>query len=69
MNGEKTLFAEPDLKGAFIGLGLDTGRAEMYLAVLEGLAFGIRQLFDAMKNEQQPAYFTIVGGGAKVKYG
>lgn len=65
MNGEKTLFAEPDLKGAFIGLGLDTGRAEMYLAVLEGLAFGIRQLFDAMKNEQQPAYFTIVGGGAK----
>lgn len=67
MNGEKTLFAEPDLKGAFIGLGLETGRTEMYLAVLEGLAFGIRQLFEAMKNEKPPEYFTIVGGGAKSK--
>lgn len=67
MNGEKTLFAEPDLKGAFIGLGLETGRTEMYLAVLEGLAFGIRQLFEAMKNEEPPEYFTIVGGGAKSK--
>lgn len=67
MNGEKTLFAEPDLKGAFIGLGLETGRIEMYLAVLEGLAFGIRQLFEAMKNEKPPEYFTIVGGGAKSK--
>ncbi|MGM0166133.1 xylulokinase [Enterococcus sp. AZ135] len=65
MNGEKTLFAAPDLRGAFIGLGLETGRAEMYLAVLEGVAFGIRQLFERMKNEGQPEYFTIVGGGAK----
>ncbi len=31
MNGEKTLFADPNLKGAFIGLGLETRRAEMYL--------------------------------------
>ncbi|MBO0451257.1 xylulokinase [Candidatus Enterococcus murrayae] len=65
MNGEKTLFADPELRGAFLGLGLETGRPEMYLAVLEGLAFGIRQLFEAMKNEEQPEYFTIVGGGAK----
>lgn len=65
MNGEKTLFANPSLKGAFIGLGLETERAEMYLAVLEGLAFGIRQLFLSMKNEETPEYFTIVGGGAK----
>ncbi|MDT2670301.1 xylulokinase [Enterococcus dongliensis] len=65
MNGEKTLFANPNLKGAFIGLSLETDRAEMYLAVLEGLAFGIRQLFEAMKNDERPEYFTIVGGGAK----
>ena len=65
MNGEKTLFADPNLKGAFIGLGLETGRAEMYLAVLEGLAFGIRQLFLSLKNDESPDYFTIVGGGAK----
>ncbi|MGM0216467.1 xylulokinase [Enterococcus sp. AZ109] len=65
MNGEKTLFANPELRGAFVGLSLETTREEMYLAVLEGLAFGIRQLFVSMKNEEQPDYFTIVGGGAK----
>lgn len=65
MNGEKTLFADPNLKGAFIGLDLETSRADMYLAVLEGLAFGLRQLFEAMKNDEAPEYFTIVGGGAK----
>ncbi len=65
MNGEKTLFASPDLKGAFLGLCLETTRSEMYLAVLEGLAFGIRQLYETMKNDSSPDYFTIVGGGAK----
>ena len=65
MNGEKTLFANPELRGAFVGLSLETTREEMYLSVLEGLAFGIRQLFVSMKNEEQPDYFTIVGGGAK----
>lgn len=65
MNGEKTLFANPSLKGAFVGLSLETERTEMYLAVLEGLAFGIRQLYLSMKNTTDPEYFTIVGGGAK----
>jgi xylulokinase len=65
LNGEKTLYARPDLRGAFVGLSLETTREEMYLAVLEGLAFGIRQLFEQMRNEEDPQYFTIVGGGAK----
>lgn len=65
LNGEKTLYSLAELRGAFIGLGLETTREEMYLAVLEGLAFGMRQLFEKMKNERVPEYFTIVGGGAK----
>lgn len=65
LNGEKTLYGTPDLRGSFVGLSLETSRSEMYLAVLEGVAFGIRQLFDKMKNNELPEYFTIVGGGAK----
>lgn len=65
LNGEKTLYSQPGLRGAFIGLGLETSREEMYLAVLEGLAFGMRQLFEAMKNDDIPEYFTVVGGGTK----
>lgn len=65
LNGEKTLYASPQLRGAFVGLSLDTTREAMYLAVLEGLAFGIRRLYEAMKNKEKPTYFSIVGGGAQ----
>lgn len=65
LNGEKTLYKNPNLRGAFIGLSLETTREAMYLAVLEGLVFGMKQLFEAMKSEEEPNYFTIVGGGAK----
>jgi len=65
LNGEKTIYACPDLRGAFVGLSLETTREEMYLAVLEGVAFGIRHLFELMRNSDDPKYFTIVGGGAK----
>lgn len=65
LNGEKTLHSNPSLRGAFVGLSLETTRAEMYLAVLEGLAFGIRRLVEQMKNDTEPEYFTIVGGGAQ----
>jgi xylulokinase len=65
LNGEKTIYACPDFRGAFVGLSLETTREEMYLAVLEGLAFGIRRLFELMRNQENPKYFTIVGGGAK----
>ncbi|MTD39117.1 xylulose kinase [Erwinia sp. CPCC 100877] len=65
LNGEKTLYGEPNLKGAFVGLSLETTQEEMYLAVLEGLTFGMKSLYEKMKNEKEPEYFTIVGGGAK----
>lgn len=65
LNGEKTLYALPKLKGAFVGISLDTTREAMYLAVLEGLAFGMRTLYEAMRNTKEIKYFSIVGGGAK----
>lgn len=65
LNGEKTLYASPSLRGAFIGLSLDTTREAMYLAVLEGLVFGIRALYEGMGNTEAVDYFSIVGGGAK----
>lgn len=35
----------------------------MYLAVLEGLAFGIRALYEDMRNTEVVEFFSIVGGG------
>ncbi|MBP1042263.1 xylulose kinase [Vagococcus sp. BWB3-3] len=65
LKGEKILFANPSLRGAFVGLSLETTRAEIYQALLEGVGFGLKQLFAVMKNEAPPDYFTLVGGGAK----
>ena len=65
LNGEKTLFANPDLRGAFVGLGLDTSQSDMYLAVLEGLAFALRMLMEVMTSMNQVKLVTVVGGGAK----
>lgn len=65
LNGEKTLYANPDLRGAFLGLNLETNRQNMYLAVLEGLAFACRRLYDKMRNTDDIKYLQLVGGGAK----
>lgn len=65
MNGEKTLFANPDLRGAFLGLSLDTDSSEMYQAILEGLAFGLKMVIEEMLNLDNVSALTIVGGGAK----
>lgn len=67
LNGEKTLYANPNLRGAFVGLSLETTRENMYLAVLEGLAFGCRQLYEQMGNQTTAEFIRVVGGGAKSK--
>ena len=63
VNGEKTLFANPNLQGSLVGLTLDVTRADLYQAILEGVAFGIKMLYEQMKNPVAPHYFTTVGGG------
>lgn len=41
--GEKSPMHDPDLRGAFLGLGLDDTRGAMFRSVLEAVAFGFRQ--------------------------
>lgn len=64
--GEKTLFSDPDIRGAFIGLSTLTTREDMIYAVLEGLSFGYRELAEAMRlNLKDCGAVKIVGGGAR----
>ncbi|MDO4667475.1 MAG: FGGY family carbohydrate kinase [Streptococcus sp.] len=67
LNGEKTLFSNPNLRGAFIGLGLETTKYEMYLSILEGIAFGMKMIFNDLCEENYFSNLIIVGGGAKSK--
>ena len=45
--GERTPHADPDARGAFCGLGLRHDRGALIRAVLEGVAFGLRDCLDA----------------------
>lgn len=40
--GEKSPLHDPDLRGAFVGLGLTHTRADLYRAVLEAIAYGFK---------------------------
>lgn len=64
--GERAVHNNPDARGMFVGLGLDTSREEMTQAVLEGVAFGLRDSLEAIKQlgvELRSA--TLCGGGGK----
>ena len=42
LSGERTPHNDADIRGAFTGLGTETDLANMMLAVLAGVAFGLR---------------------------
>lgn len=64
--GERSPHNNPNARGTFIGLTMDTTRADMTQAVLEGVAFAIRDSFEIAKSLGIRIERTkICGGGAK----
>ena len=64
--GERTPHADPDARGAFVGLELRHDRGALVRAVLEGVAFGLRDSLDllhALGVEADTA--RVSGGGAR----
>lgn len=64
--GERSPINDTEARGAFIGLSADTGRGAMALAVLEGVAFAMRDSFEVAKSLGLDITVSrICGGGAK----
>lgn len=64
--GERSPHNDPSARGTFIGMTMDTSRAELTQAVLEGVAFGIRDSVEVAKSLGIPITRSrICGGGAK----
>lgn len=64
--GERSPHNNPNARGTFIGLTMDTTRADMTQAVLEGVSFAIRDSFEVAKSLGIKIENTkICGGGAK----
>ncbi len=49
LTGERTPYADPLARGAFVGLTVHHGRAHLTRAVLEGVAFGLRDSLELMR--------------------
>ncbi len=64
--GERSPHNDVNARGAFIGMRPDTTRGEMTLAMLEGVAFALRDCLEAAKKNGVPIARTkLCGGGAK----
>jgi xylulokinase len=64
--GERTPHADPDARGAFVGLSVRHGRAALVRAVLEGVAYGLRdslELLTALGVQAKAGRAS--GGGAR----
>lgn len=66
LTGERTPHKDPDAKGAFVGLSLRHGKAHLARAVLEGVAFGMRDSLEIIRGLGIPvAEVRMSGGGAR----
>jgi len=66
LSGERTPHMDPTARGAWIGLSLAHRREHMIRAVLEGVAFALRDAWERITAlGVAPSALRIVGGGAK----
>ncbi|MFL6014885.1 MAG: FGGY-family carbohydrate kinase [Gaiellaceae bacterium] len=64
--GERTPHADPDARGAFTGLSLRHDRGALVRAVLEGVAYGLRDALELLRAlGVRPQVGRISGGGAR----
>lgn len=69
LTGERTPYPDPDARGAFVGLTTRHTRAHLTRAVLEGVAFGLRDSFQLIQAANiKPASIVISGGGARSNF-
>ena len=66
LQGERTPHADPDARGAFTGLALHHDRGALVRAVLEGVAYGLRDSLELLRElGVSPTTGRVSGGGAR----
>ncbi len=68
LTGERSPHPDPDARGVFFGLSLMHGRGDMARAVMEGVTFGLREIYElilASKPDLKPTQVFSSGGGSK----
>ncbi|MEO8288031.1 MAG: xylulokinase [Chloroflexota bacterium] len=66
LSGERTPYPDPDARGVYFGLTLRHGKEHMVRAVLEGIAYGLRDSLELMRSMGlQVTQVRASGGGAR----
>lgn len=64
--GERSPHNDPNVRGAFLGLGMDNTRAQMVEAVFEGVSFALKDSMEMARSLGIKIHNTkLCGGGAK----
>lgn len=62
--GERTPWWDPHARGVFSGLSLNTKRADIIRAVIEGVALNLSFVLDSFPTVSEAREMVIIGGGA-----
>jgi xylulokinase len=66
LSGERTPHADPDVRGAFVGISLRHDTGALARAVLEGVAYGLRDSLELLRAlGLRPASGRMGGGGSR----
>jgi xylulokinase len=66
LSGERTPHPDPDARGAFVGLALRHDRGALVRAVLEGVAYGLRDSLELVREiGAETSVARVSGGGAR----
>lgn len=60
--GERSPYNDPNARGAFVGMHLHTSREDMTLAVMEGVAFAMRDCLDIARAEEIQVTGSTISG-------
>ncbi len=64
--GERTPHPDPDARGAFVGLSVRHDRGALWRAMLEGVAYGLRDSLELLRElGARPTSGRVSGGGAR----
>ena len=63
--GERSPLWDHNARGAFIGLGISTGKGDMARAISEGIAYNLRIILEILEQVYDIPEITMIGGGAK----
>lgn len=61
--GNRTPYKDPHAKGVFYGLTLNHTRADIYRSIMEGIAFGTRNIIDTITSNEVNVNNIMVCGG------